>query len=89
LQGVEEVSGQKRSKKKRKITPKEEVGFSLQLVNYLADFSAFWYVQRMRSCQEHSDREGLKQQSLAKTMPVNHKHYVLPGANLILPLPKP
>ncbi|KAH8955659.1 hypothetical protein BDL97_08G152300 [Sphagnum fallax] len=34
--------------------------------------------QRMRSCQEHSDREGLKQQSLAKTMHVNHKHYVLP-----------
>lgn len=35
--------------------------------------------QRMRSCQEHSDREGLKQQSLAKTMHANHKHYVLPG----------
>ncbi|CAK9236505.1 unnamed protein product [Sphagnum tenellum] len=35
--------------------------------------------QRMRSCQEHSDREGLKQQSLAKTMHVNHKHYVLPA----------
>ncbi|KAG0628055.1 hypothetical protein M758_2G246600 [Ceratodon purpureus] len=34
--------------------------------------------QRMRSCQEHSDREGLKQQSLAKTMHANHKHYVLP-----------
>ncbi|CAK9252569.1 unnamed protein product, partial [Sphagnum jensenii] len=34
--------------------------------------------QRMRSCQEHSDREGLKQQSLAKPMQVNHKHYVLP-----------
>jgi hypothetical protein len=27
--------------KKKKKTPKEEVGFSLQLVNYLADFSAF------------------------------------------------
>ena len=36
-------------------------------------------LQRMRSCQEHSDREGLKQQSLAKTMHANHKHYVLPG----------
>ncbi|KAH9531198.1 hypothetical protein CY35_19G024400 [Sphagnum magellanicum] len=34
--------------------------------------------QRMRSCQEHSDREGLKQQSLAKPMQVHHKHYVLP-----------
>ncbi|CAM6042476.1 unnamed protein product [Sphagnum compactum] len=33
--------------------------------------------QRMRSCQEHSDREGLKKQSLAKNMHVNHKHYVL------------
>ncbi|KAH8968795.1 hypothetical protein BDL97_02G000800 [Sphagnum fallax] len=33
--------------------------------------------QRMRSCQEHSDCEGLKKQSLAKNMHVNHKHYVL------------
>ncbi|CAM6024422.1 unnamed protein product [Sphagnum balticum] len=41
--------------------------------------------QRMRSCQEHSDREGLKQQSLAKTMHVNHKHYVLPGTPLSPP----
>jgi hypothetical protein len=41
--------------------------------------------QRMRSCQEHSDREGLKQQSLAKTMHVNHKHYVLPGTSLSPP----
>jgi hypothetical protein len=39
----------------------------------------------MRSCQEHSDREGLKQQSLAKTMHVNHKHYVLPGTSLSPP----
>ncbi len=41
----------------------------------------------MRSCQEHSDREGLKQQSLAKTMHVNHKHYVLPGTSLSPPPP--
>ncbi|CAK9208917.1 unnamed protein product [Sphagnum troendelagicum] len=40
--------------------------------------------QRMRSCQEHSDREGLKQQSLAKTLPVNHKHYVLPDPYAIV-----
>ncbi|XP_024384023.1 uncharacterized protein [Physcomitrium patens] len=34
--------------------------------------------QRLRACQEHSDREGLKQQSMAKTMHVNHKQYTLP-----------
>ncbi|KAL3694080.1 hypothetical protein R1sor_007731 [Riccia sorocarpa] len=36
--------------------------------------------QRLRSCHEHSDREGLKQQSLAKSTQANHKHYVLPDA---------
>lgn len=40
----------------------------------------------MRSCQEHSDREGLKQQSLAKPMQVNHKHYVLPGKKCYVPI---
>lgn len=33
--------------------------------------------QRLRACQEHSDSEGLKQQSMAKTMHVNHKQYTL------------
>ncbi|BBN06666.1 hypothetical protein MPTK1_3g23010 [Marchantia polymorpha subsp. ruderalis] len=36
--------------------------------------------QRLRSCHEHSDREGLKQQSLAKSTQANHKHYILPDA---------
>lgn len=34
--------------------------------------------QRLKACQEHSDREGLKQQSMAKTMHVNHKQYTVP-----------
>ncbi|CAM6096603.1 unnamed protein product [Calypogeia fissa] len=43
-----------------------------------ADIRAGSLAQRLRSCQEHSDREGLKQQSLAKSTQANHKHYVLP-----------
>eukprot|EP00246_Nothoceros_aenigmaticus_P009426 TRINITY_DN2493_c0_g1_i3.p1 TRINITY_DN2493_c0_g1~~TRINITY_DN2493_c0_g1_i3.p1 ORF type:complete len:231 (-),score=28.38 TRINITY_DN2493_c0_g1_i3:9-671(-) len=33
--------------------------------------------QRLRACQEHSDREGMKQQSLIRTCPRNYSHYVL------------
>eukprot|EP00262_Sarcandra_glabra_P005963 TRINITY_DN1792_c0_g1_i2.p1 TRINITY_DN1792_c0_g1~~TRINITY_DN1792_c0_g1_i2.p1 ORF type:complete len:209 (-),score=30.43 TRINITY_DN1792_c0_g1_i2:25-651(-) len=34
--------------------------------------------QRLRTCQEYVDREGLSQQSLMITTPKYHKHYTLP-----------
>jgi hypothetical protein len=35
--------------------------------------------QRFRSCQDHCNCEGLKQQSIVKSMPVNSRHHTLPG----------
>jgi len=34
--------------------------------------------QRFRSCQDHCNCEGLKQQSIVKSMPVNSRHHTLP-----------
>ncbi|KAI8565074.1 hypothetical protein RHMOL_Rhmol03G0232300 [Rhododendron molle] len=35
--------------------------------------------QRLRTCQEYIDREGLSQQSLVINTPKYHKRYILPG----------
>ncbi|KAH9555012.1 hypothetical protein CY35_08G092900 [Sphagnum magellanicum] len=43
-----------------------------------ADLQTAALAQRFHSCQEHCDREGLKQQTMAKTMPVTSRHYALP-----------
>ncbi|XP_077249624.1 protein ABIL3-like [Tasmannia lanceolata] len=38
--------------------------------------------QRLRTCQEYVDREGLSQQSLVITTPKYHKRYILPGKSM-------
>ncbi|KAK1302648.1 Protein ABIL3 [Acorus calamus] len=40
--------------------------------------------QRLRTCQEHFDREGLAQQSLIITAPKYHKRYILPAGESML-----
>ncbi|KAH9310577.1 hypothetical protein KI387_025612, partial [Taxus chinensis] len=35
--------------------------------------------QRLRTCQEHTDKEGIKQQKLVDSVPRYYKHYVLPS----------
>ncbi|GLJ25516.1 hypothetical protein SUGI_0488450 [Cryptomeria japonica] len=35
--------------------------------------------QRLHTCQEHTDKEGIKQQQLLDTVPRYYKHYVLPS----------
>ncbi|KAF7148641.1 hypothetical protein RHSIM_Rhsim03G0209900 [Rhododendron simsii] len=37
------------------------------------------FLQRLRTCQEYIDREGLSQQSLVINTPKYHKRYILPG----------
>eukprot|EP01018_Ginkgo_biloba_P023169 Gb_22978 [translate_table: standard] len=36
--------------------------------------------QRLHTCQEYTDLEGLRQQCLVESIPRYHKHYVLPGS---------
>ncbi|KAK3034716.1 hypothetical protein RJ639_032669 [Escallonia herrerae] len=43
--------------------------------------------QRLRSCQEYIDNEGLSQQSLVINTPKYHKRYVLPGNYILLGRP--
>ncbi|KAJ8435201.1 hypothetical protein Cgig2_028387 [Carnegiea gigantea] len=40
--------------------------------------------QRLRTCQEYIDREGMAQQSSVINTPRYHKRYVLPGKKMIL-----
>ncbi|KAJ6887846.1 hypothetical protein NC652_028980 [Populus alba x Populus x berolinensis] len=40
--------------------------------------------QRLRTCQEYIDHEGISQQSLVIDTPKYHKRYILPGNDLIL-----
>lgn len=42
-------------------------------------FFFFWIFQRLRTCQEYNDHEGLSQQSLVITAPKYHRRYILPG----------
>eukprot|EP01018_Ginkgo_biloba_P015392 Gb_30873 [translate_table: standard] len=35
--------------------------------------------QRLRTCQEYTDKEGIRQQRLVDSIPRYHKHYVLPS----------
>lgn len=38
--------------------------------------------QKLRKCQEYTDREGLMQQSLIERTPRYHKHYILPRSGI-------
>ena len=40
--------------------------------------------QRLRTCQEYIDHEGITQQSLVINTPKYHKRYILPGNNILL-----
>ncbi|XP_078174951.1 putative protein ABIL3 [Carex rostrata] len=48
-----------------------------------AEFMVSTVEQRIRTCQEVIDQEGRSQQSLIIRAPKFHKHYIVPGTNLL------